>query len=488
MQKPIEKPIKFVKNLSTKGKSYPITHVSAVIDDNGESVKSTIDSLKNKGSVTKVTWQELKNKRDAGKLIPGSLYRITDYQCTTTQENTRSAGHQFDIVLLALSENKLAEEGWAMMNESNVYDVTFNDGVTKKCYYYQLIDKMGEYNENLVVVDTLLGFSYHAGTISTTLDGLIDESNKTIDLSSTPFKSKYLVQSDIIYNYFQNSNLSAWKVWYCLDNDKSRFAWADDSVDESVPASIKRAGGTSSLIFIRDESKDVLDNNINYYAWFTSEWGGIKCFTKDVNPSIGDDTYTNTGSGIMRIETNSEVVVYNQGHEGTGLPNGRGVIYRLIDEWGNDVPYDFKNILYLTKVNAGSFDKNGTEEYIPTFCLYDNSSNEYKDASIFAIEYVNDEGGICPCYNNSINSASAFNSPIDYSNKYCYALPCIIFLSSVKSGSSSWTTYNNKLISVYNSTFEGTCSTNIVLGSSTHYIDLYHSFVYGSTKASMESI
>lgn len=117
MQKPVEKPIKFIKNLQTKGKSYPITHVSAVIDDNGESIKSTIDSLKNKSSITKVTWQELKDKRDAGKLIPGALYRITDYQCTTTQENTKSAGHQFDIVLLALSENKLAEEGWAMKNE-----------------------------------------------------------------------------------------------------------------------------------------------------------------------------------------------------------------------------------------------------------------------------------------------------------------------------------------------------------------------------------
>ena len=25
---------------------------------------------------------------------------------------------------------------------------------------------------------------------------------------------------------------------------------------------------------------------------------------------------------------------------------GKGVIYRMIDEWNNDVPYDFKNIMY----------------------------------------------------------------------------------------------------------------------------------------------
>lgn len=26
--------------------------------------------------------------------------------------------------------------------------------------------------------------------------------------------------------YFANSDLNAWKIWYCLDNDTDRFAWA----------------------------------------------------------------------------------------------------------------------------------------------------------------------------------------------------------------------------------------------------------------------
>ena len=54
--------------------------------------------------------------------------------------------------------------------------------------------------------------------------------------------------------YFSTSNLEAWKIWYCFDNDTNRFTWAD---------------------------------------------------TK-----------------------------------------GKGVIYRMIDEWNNDCPYDFKNILF----------------------------------------------------------------------------------------------------------------------------------------------
>ena len=56
-------------------------------------------------------------------------------------------------------------------------------------------------------------------------------------------------------NYFAKANLSAWKVWYCLDNDATRFAWADTE-------------------------------------------------------------------------------------------NGKGVIWRMVDEWQNDCPYDFKNVQF----------------------------------------------------------------------------------------------------------------------------------------------
>ena len=120
-----------------------------------------------------ITWSELKALRDNSKLVAGTWYRITDYTCTTTQENTRSAGHIFDVIVRADSENKLNEEAFAIQHEGD--------------------------------------------------------------------------------DYFASSNLSAWKLWYSLDNDTTRFAWAD-------------------------------------------------------------------------------------------AVNGKGVIYRMIDEWNNDVPYDFKNI------------------------------------------------------------------------------------------------------------------------------------------------
>ena len=80
--------------------------------------------------------------------------------------------------------------------------------------------------------------------------------------------------------YFANCKLEAWKIWYCLDNDEDRFAWA----------------------------------------------------------------------------TSSEKI------DGVAVA-GKGVIYRMIDEWDNDVPYDFKGI--LTKAYLG--DDEWSSDYLYTF-------------------------------------------------------------------------------------------------------------------------
>ena len=50
---------------------------------------------------------ELIEKRDNAELVQGQLYRITDYTTTTVQADTQSAGHDFDIIVTALSTNRI---------------------------------------------------------------------------------------------------------------------------------------------------------------------------------------------------------------------------------------------------------------------------------------------------------------------------------------------------------------------------------------------
>ncbi len=133
-----------------------------------------------------VSYAELVALRNGKQLRPGHHYRITDFVTTVANDaEARSAGHPFDIIVLATAADTLSEEARAIVNESNAA-------------------------------------------------------------------------------YFATANLAAWKVWYCLDNDISRFQWADET-------------------------------------------------------------------------------------------NGRGVIYRLIDEWQNDCPYDFKNVQFKRCLTGGAF-------------------------------------------------------------------------------------------------------------------------------------
>lgn len=317
--------------------------------------KSEIGINKNQptDSLVSTTYKELKDKRDAGKLTPGALYRITDYQCTTTQEGTQSAGHQFDIVLLALSENKLAEEGWAMMHD-NIYDVTFADGTRRRCYLYLFKDDDGE-QYNIVYADTLIGYT---GYIEDGDIVNIDEENKTASIN--------LIQDfeieNLTYNYFQNSNLSAWKVWYCLDNDTTRFAWAMDM----QPASIENANNTQ---YVRKSDSDVNVDGTIYYCWYKDGVGTT--YTLNETPSAGDMTYN---EGKQGMEEEFEITSYTPPQE------GRGVVYRLIDECGNDCPYDFKNILQKTRFTQdGEWDENAPELYCYTFSM---DFDDIKDASV----------------------------------------------------------------------------------------------------------
>ena len=240
-----------------------------VISATGGGGGGDIDSL-----ITPITYAELVALRDSSSLVPGMQYRITDYACTTTQENTQSAGHPFDIIVIADSENTLNEKARAIQHEGDTY--------------------------------------------------------------------------------FADCNLSAWKIWYCLDNDNTRFAWAD-----SV--------------------------------------------------------------------------------------NGKGVIYRMIDEWNNDVPYDFKNIQFARDWSVIAPDSGlaGTI-YCYTFSVFlDGFSDDAtaNDESVKAKECIESDGeGMFG--NNVIRTCQ------DEAGKYLFNK--IIFVTD-------WSSFS---VRHYSNTFGNNCSSN----------------------------
>ena len=68
-----------------------------------------------------ITWSALKTLRDSSGLTPGKQYRITDYNTTTSQEDTQAAGHQFDIIVVADAVDKLNENARVVLHNGDTY-------------------------------------------------------------------------------------------------------------------------------------------------------------------------------------------------------------------------------------------------------------------------------------------------------------------------------------------------------------------------------
>ena len=260
-----------------------------------------------------VTWEELKELRDTGKLVPGHHYRITDYVTTIANDpEARSAGHPFDIIVLATATDTLSEEAHAI------------------------------------------------------------RSARDTD------------------NYFADANLNAWKLWYCLDNDNTRFAFANKDGIPSYPqdATIQFVWRTKDItadtnvsfnlyhetngnLFAMENGEDDLyaselfegDNHVFYAATLREllDEGMDMSSLISFGVKVIDDGLWNEGSYI-EIRCNDAIVgtIMANGSPYTSqaydlatlfdpskqLQLGKGVIYRMIDEWSNDCPYDFKNVQF----------------------------------------------------------------------------------------------------------------------------------------------
>jgi len=67
----------------------------------------------NDSNLIKVTYDELVDLRNTNKLNSGTFYQITDYRTETKKQDTKSALHNFDVIVLATSISTLSEDAYA---------------------------------------------------------------------------------------------------------------------------------------------------------------------------------------------------------------------------------------------------------------------------------------------------------------------------------------------------------------------------------------
>lgn len=198
--------------------------------------------------------------------------------------------------------------------------------------------------------------------------------------------------------YFANRNLGGWQLWYTLDNDTSRFAWADAT-------------------------------------------------------------------------------------------NGKGVIYRLIDENGNDCPYDFKNIQMRNPLDANdekyyyTFDNDGIDHSLNGNLCFNNVINKYIDGTqqinnIIFIEVKNTDVSSnffdVQCYNNVFLRAQRNNR----FGRECYGNK---FLGYNYVNTFDTKFRNNTVGAESQSMQFGQGATSNVIGANTYYCRFGNYFRYNTT-------
>ena len=244
-----------------------------------------------------VTHEQLVTLRNNAELKPGQCYRITDYLTTVANDpEARSAGHPFDLLVVATDVDTLSEE--ARVIKSLRKDMTPARFYSPSMGAWFVRD---ETNDGIYNGEQLYAWR-SAGEYAFTKK-LIPEDNADVfvafDTDGNGWGTLYSIETlenfneigedlgDVINSneYFADANLNAWKIWYCLDNDDTRYKWADTE-------------------------------------------------------------------------------------------NGKGVIWRMIDEWGNDCPYDFKNVQFKRYAILGITSSKLTEDaisYLQSALCYDQN-------------------------------------------------------------------------------------------------------------------
>ena len=224
-------------------------------------VKTYVQNAINQAIVTltnqvSITYAELVALRNAGNLVPGRRYRITDFITKTTQTDTRSAEHRLDIIVTADSSDSLNEEARAVrhnfteeeLNVPTYYLWTSENSsdygiITRVRVPQSIEDIVGRYTNDgeEYISNSMLG--NYTELSSADEDELLlnwtytneDDPNE-IDSGTDTYSFAGEITLDEVDSptYFADSKLSAWKLKYCLDNDITRFAWADTGSGKGV--------------------------------------------------------------------------------------------------------------------------------------------------------------------------------------------------------------------------------------------------------------
>lgn len=298
----------------------PLLFNSSLKTINGQSIVGTgnitIDANSN---IIYGTYNELWNLKHQGKLIPGRKYRMTDY-------------------------------------------VTMACGEVSGCTIGSLM-----YSFDLILT----------ANTSTEFDSRV---------TATP-STNWLSQS-----YYAEANLENWEIYYRMEDD-DQSPWARGSTCVELPYPVVYKGyvvdgdeywtddvKSEMVLSIASDRSYIVVGSVLYPD---GDEASMRTFyyQQDMSAILASDNLEvwlcGDGSGdavITPILEQGEIAAIKREFVGNSF---KGVIYKMVDPYGNEAPYDFTNIRFYSKFRNGT-----TEEWYPTFCYWTEWGGGFQDATI----------------------------------------------------------------------------------------------------------
>lgn len=295
----------------TLGNYYTDAQIDEILENNyytSDQIDDLLDGFAPENMIS-TTWANLVALRDSGKLAKGAYYRITDYTFVTSKLGVQSGNHQFDIVVLAISESMLSESAYAVRHAGDHYfEREVTTGGIEWLYSVYVDDYAANYGDEPVDhADDI-----HAGDVFCDSDYL--EHPDTGDVVPVLYKTD---ANEYDFDDPDYDDAYFYEGTYDLDGDEYDM-WSKWEREEGEWVFVQQYALTPLVV----EDGELLVSPIPE----------IK--TVPVNMNAWELKYC--------LDNDKELFAWAD-------TNGKGVIYYMKDEFGNEAPYDFKNIMYARR-------------------------------------------------------------------------------------------------------------------------------------------
>lgn len=370
--------------------------------------------------IVDATHSELTQLRDSKQLVAGAFYRITDYECSTTQIDTRCANHPFDIIVQALDSSTLSENAQAIQHEGDTYFANANlpswklkyciDNDTSRFAWAQVevAEREQSWISNWGVLESKPNSEASTNYLTAVVDG------RTKYLYAPANRGTYLDDKNFYRNIITGSITSPNGFIYEADNPPIDWGEGEWNWDDVTEMRVKTADGklVTTLYhdyenYFYDENDGMQEYSIQFSPYYT-EVDGVYRFTPEggvedwweyvyggVIDSYDKEYYTGSksalyyafnsilskyGTYVKEVYSTETGQVYSQEDDDdidyvsytsyiAPKAGGKGVIFRMIDEHNNDCPFDFKNIQFKNNgVWYYTFSFNGNDISLTDWC------------------------------------------------------------------------------------------------------------------------